>query len=137
MKTDERYVFDTNVLVSALLFESSKPGQAFLAALERGRILISLSVLKELNEVLSRKKFDRYLLREERDRFLEALVREAVLVEISEQIQICRDPKDDKFLELAVSGEATCLISGDDDLLQLGRFREIPILSPDQFLSWL
>ncbi len=67
MKRSRRYVFDTNVLISALLFERSKPGRAFYAALDRGEILLSLPVVKELNEVLSREKFDRYLLREERE----------------------------------------------------------------------
>lgn len=55
MKSSDRYVFDTNVIISALLFEQSNPGKAFYAALDRGEILFSLPVLKELNEVLSRK----------------------------------------------------------------------------------
>lgn len=131
----ERYVFDTNVIVSALLFEQSTPGQAFHTALDRGQILVSLPTIKELSEVLGRKKFDRYLLRDEREQFLAALLQEAFLVEISEQIHVCRDHRDNKFLELAVSGNADCLVSGDDDLLQLGVFREIPIITPDQFLS--
>ena len=122
MKSSERYVFDTNVLVSALLFEQSKPGQTFYAALDRGEILLSLPVVKELNDVLNREKFDRYLLREERERFLDALLREATLVEITESVRVCQDPKDDKFLELAINGGATCIITGDEDLLQLSPF---------------
>lgn len=137
MKSSERYVFDTNVLVSALLFEQSKPGQAFYAALDRGEILLSLPVVKELNDVLNREKFDRYLLREERERFLDALLREATLVEITESVPICQDPKDDKFLELAINGGATCIITGDEDLLQLSPFRGIPIMKPNEFLASL
>jgi len=137
MKSDERYVFDTNVIVSALLFASSAPGQAFHAALDRGVILLSLPVVQELSEVLSRKKFDRYLTREDRDRFLDALLRETTFVEIHERISVCRDPKDDQFLELAVNGKATCIINGDRDLLQLGAFRGIPIKTPGDFLSSL
>ncbi len=86
MNSPERSVFDTNVIISALLFASSVPGQAFFAALERGRILLSLPVLEELSEVLNRKKFDRYLSPDDRDRFLAALIREAVLIEITETI---------------------------------------------------
>lgn len=52
-----RYVFDTNVMVSALLFDQSKPAQAFNLALEQGDILLSHSVLKELIEVLGQKYF--------------------------------------------------------------------------------
>jgi putative PIN family toxin of toxin-antitoxin system len=69
--------------------------------------LLSLPVLTEFNEVFSRKRFDKYLLEEERVLFLAALVREAELVEITKVITACRDPKDDKFLELAVCGNAS------------------------------
>jgi PIN domain len=76
-----RYVFDTSVVVSALLFEQSVPGQAFYAALDRGEILLAQATATELAEVLSRKKFDRYLTREEREQFLVVLLREATVVE--------------------------------------------------------
>ncbi|MFQ5771845.1 MAG: putative toxin-antitoxin system toxin component, PIN family [bacterium] len=49
-------------------------------------------------------------------------------------MRICRDPKDDKYLELAVSGGAKFIVSGDKDLLALNSFREISILTPEQFL---
>ncbi len=134
MTSETRCVFDANVAISALLFEHSKRGQAFRLALEQHVILISLPVLTELIEVLGRKKFERYILPQERDRFIEALVREAQLVEITEETHVCRDPKDDKYLELAVNGAATCLISGDADLLVLHPFRGISIITPDDFL---
>ncbi len=134
MTSEIRCVFDANVAISALLFERSKPSQAFHLALEQHVILISLPVLTELIEVLGRKKFERYVVPQERDRFIEALVREAQLVEITEEIRLCRDPKDDKYLELAVNGKATCLISGDEDLLALHPFRGISIITPDAFL---
>ena len=130
-----RFVFDTNVIVSAALLAGSVPRQAFDKALDEGRILISVPVLLELAEVLSRKKLNKYLLEEERMRFLVALLKEAELVEITEAVTDCRDAKDNKFLELAVSGEADCIISGDDDLLVLSPFRGIPILTPREFLS--
>ena len=131
------YVFDTNVLVSALIFEHSKPDQAFRRALQVGQILLSLPVLEEVNEVMSREKFERYVTAEEREEFLEALVGRARLIDPAEQIRICRDPKDNKFLELAVSGGASCIISGDDDLLDLSPFRGIEILRVDDFLKQL
>ena len=134
---ESRWVFDTNATVSALLFEKSVPGQAFHAALACGTILLSREAIVELSEVLGRKKFDRYLTREEREQFLANLVREATIVEIAEEIRACRDADDDKFLELAVNGRAACLISGDADLLALNPFRDIPILTPAQFLETL
>jgi predicted nucleic acid-binding protein len=64
-----RYVFDTNVVVSAALLAGSVPRQAFAKALDKGKILISVPTLLELAEVLNRKKLNRYLLEEERMRF--------------------------------------------------------------------
>lgn len=101
-----RYVFDTNVIISALLFENSKPAQALRYALENGEVLLSLALMEELNEVLGRERFSRYVTSEEREEFLEALVERGCLVEIVENVQECRDPKDDKVLELALNGEA-------------------------------
>jgi putative PIN family toxin of toxin-antitoxin system len=132
-----RFVFDTNVVVSAALLASSVPRQAFDKALDEGTILISVPVLLELAEVLSRKKLKKYLLEEERMRFLVALLKEAEMVEVTEEITDCRDVKDNKFLELAVSGRADCIVSGDDDLLVLNPFRGIPILTSSEFLSRL
>jgi putative PIN family toxin of toxin-antitoxin system len=134
-KNDLHFVFDTNVVVSAALLAGSIPRQAFDKALDEGRLLISVPVLLELSEVLSRKKLDKYLLEEERMRFLIALLKEAELVEITEVVTDCRDVKDNKFLELAVSGKADYIVSGDEDLLVLNPFRGIPILTPREFLS--
>jgi uncharacterized protein len=135
MKSNLRFVFDTNSIVSGLLLPESKPRQAFDRAQDQGSILISIPILTELNEVLSRKKFDKYLPEEKRKRFLAVLAKEAELIEITEEIADCRDPNDNKFLELAVCGNADCIISGDKDLLELNPFRGIAILKPDEFLK--
>ncbi len=137
MRSDPRCVFDTNVLISALLFDASKPAQAFFAVLRNGEMLLSADVISEISEVLGREKFRRYVTEEERERFLRNLLQEAKLIEIEETIQACRDPKDDKFLELAVNGNADCIVSGDDDLLTLGPFKSVAILTPNDFLDAL
>lgn len=129
-----RIVFDTNVIVSAALLAGSVPRQAFDKALEEGKVLISVQALLELAEVFGREKFDKYLLEEERMRFLVGLLKEAELVEVIEEVTDCRDVKDNKFLELAIAGKADCIVSGDDDLLVLNPFRGIPILNPKDFL---
>ena len=134
MTSNVRAVLDTNVTVSAALLPWSTPRRAFDLVLEQGTSLISLAMLAELNEVLRRPRFDRYLREEERLAFLAALVRESELVEVTTAVSVCRDPKDDKFLELALSGTATHFISGDDDLLALHPFRGIAILSPHDFI---
>ncbi|MCB0100551.1 MAG: putative toxin-antitoxin system toxin component, PIN family [Anaerolineales bacterium] len=130
-----RFVLDTNVIVSALLMKKSVARDALDRARAEGEILLSLTVIEELHDVLSRPAFDRYIDEEDRLRFLSLFIKEATLVEISEQIQECRDPKDDKFLELAVNGNATLIISGDKDLQVLNPFRNISIFSPREFLD--
>ncbi|WP_233455462.1 MULTISPECIES: putative toxin-antitoxin system toxin component, PIN family [Nostocales] len=111
--------------------------QALREAKQNRVILISVEILSELIDVLSRPKFDRYLSREIREDFLASLARETELITINETIDICRDPKDNKFLELAISGNATHIITGDKDLLELHPFRDILIVTPSQFLDSL
>jgi len=89
MPTDLRFIFDTNVTVSALLLKRSVARQAFDRALEQGELLVSHATVEELNEVLQRKGFDKYVQEEERIQFIITLVREAVLVEITEMINEC------------------------------------------------
>lgn len=132
---NNRIVIDTNVIVSALVFSTSIPMQAFTLAKTKGILLISVESLSELTDVLSRQKFDRYLSREIREDFLASLSTETEIIEITEKITICRDPKDDKFLEVAISGNATYLVTGDKDLLELHPFRDVLILTPSQFLT--
>jgi len=130
-----RCVFDTNVLVSALLLPDSKPRHALELALREGRILLSFATLAELNEILSRKRFRRYVDEEDIRSFLAALTRESQWVDVDVRIQACRDPKDDKFLELAVSGRGSHIVTGDSDLLALHPFQGIQILPPHRFLE--
>lgn len=135
MTSESRFVFDTNVIVSAVLLRRSVSRQAFDEALARGKILVSSATLAELNDVLRRPRFEPYLGEEERLQFLAAFVREAEFLEITEGVRESRDPKDDKFLELAASGNAVCIVSGDADLLVLHPWRGIPIVTPRAFLE--
>ena len=111
-----RYVFDSSVIVSAMLMPGSVPQRAFERALHLGTILVSDLLEAELARVLRRRKFDRYLSEMDRLRFLAAFARRAELVEITRTVTICRDSKDNHILELAVSGRANCVVSGDRDL---------------------
>jgi putative PIN family toxin of toxin-antitoxin system len=122
------------VIVSAALLAGSVPRQAFDKALDEGIVIVSVPVLLELTEVFGRKKLNKYLLEEERMRFLVALLKESELVEVTTAIAECRDTRDNKFLELAVDGKADYIISGDEDLLVLNPFRGIPILTARDFL---
>jgi uncharacterized protein len=130
----ERFVLDTNVIVSSVLSPRSIPRQAFDLAFLLGTVLLSDSILVEIDDVLRRPKFERYVSEEERLQFLAKFVGDAMIVEVTEVVTDCRDPKDNKFLELAVSGGAKCIISGDADLLVLDPFRGISIVTPQIFI---
>jgi putative PIN family toxin of toxin-antitoxin system len=132
---NKRFVIDTNVLISALFFKNSKPRKSVDKILKQGSIIMSADTIMELADVLSRPKFDRYLPSDKRVAFLATFIKNTISIEIKEKINICRDRKDDKILELAVSGKADYIICGDKDLLVLNPFRNIPILSPDEFLK--
>ena len=135
MTNDLRAVLDTNVVVSAMLSRDSVPGRVFVYLARRGGLIISEGTKYELINVILRPDFDRYLQEEERVEFFVGLEQQAQLVEVTHSITACRDPKDDKFLELALSGRATHIITGDQDLLDLHPFRGIPILTPGAFLA--
>ena len=135
MASETRVVLDTSVVVSAVLLPRSTPRQAFDLAAARGTLLVSAATVAELNEVLRRPKFDKYVREEKRLDFLAALVRAAEVVVVTEAITECRDPADDKFLELAVSGRASHAITGDADLLVLHPFRRTAIVTPQDFLA--
>ena len=131
----QRFVVDTNVLVSHLILPESLPGQALRLALARGDMLVSDSTLTELAEVINRPKFNKYISKLERRKFFEVLSPLSIRVEIIQSIQASRDPKDDKFLEVAINGSADFILTGDTDLLELHPFHEIPIYSPSQFVE--
>ncbi|MEG3851160.1 putative toxin-antitoxin system toxin component, PIN family [Microcoleus sp. herbarium19] len=130
-----RFVVDTNVLISALLFKTSVPFQAIELAEKQGIILYSEATLNELEQVLNRKKFNKYLDLEDRQVFLLKFISSSQLVSITENITVCRDEKDNKFLELAVSGNANVIVTGDLDLLVLNPFQTVEILTPDMFIE--
>jgi uncharacterized protein len=130
-----RVVFDTSVLVSAAILGRSKPRRAVDLAASHGVLLISAATVDELNEVLGRPGFDRYLDEDERMEFAASVVNAAELVDVLETVADCRDPSDDKFLALAMCGKADCIVSSDPDLLVLHPWRGISILNPQRFLE--
>lgn len=135
MRARERVVIDTNALISRLLVPGSVPGQAVRKAVAEDQLLASDDTIMELADVLARPKFDPYMTVEERREFLRLFGRIAERIPITHIVRACRDPKDDKFLELAVNGAAQLIITGDGDLLALHPFRGIDILTPAGYLT--
>lgn len=135
MRNKRRFVCDVNVIISAVLLPGSKPDYALRKAQDLGELLVSESIWLELEQVLVRPKFNRYITPEERNDFLLELSETIQFINVTEQINECRDPKDNKYLELAVSGKAECIVTGDNDLLVLNPWRDIEILTVQEFLA--
>lgn len=135
MRLERRWVLDTNVLVSRLLLPGGIAARAVDRALALGILLASEETLAELVEVLNRPRFDRYVSIEQRRHFLGLLGGVTRVVPITHRVTACRDPKDDRFLHLALNGEAEAIISGDGDLLALHPFHGVAIVNPADFLT--
>ena len=128
-----RLVVDTNVFVSAALKQASSPGATIRWLETYGGLLKTDATERELMEVLQRPRITPKIAPFVFDN-LRRLLAAAELVAITERITECRDPKDNKLLELAVNGRADAIVSGDDDLLILNSFRGIPIITPAAFV---
>ena len=133
--TDRRVVFDTNTLVSYFIITESTPGRAVRKATSEAVLLASEATLGELAEVLFRRKSDAYGPVQERTSFIRLIAATVELVTITGVIQACRDPRDDKFLDVAVNGRADFIVTGDKDLLALDPFHGVRIVTPAQYLA--
>jgi hypothetical protein len=131
----QRVVIDTNVYVSRFIREQSIPGQAVGRAWREAVTLTSTAILEELRTVLRRPKFARYIQPEKIEPYIEKVGELGLILVNSPRIRACRDPRDDKFLEVAVHGRADLIVTGDEDLLVLNPFRGIAILTPAEYLE--
>jgi putative PIN family toxin of toxin-antitoxin system len=130
-----RVVIDTNIIVSAYLGGAL---EAILKAFKAGKfkLIVSETIADEYFRVLRRPKF--MIERDEFEDFVALLVSKAEFITPTEVITaIQTDPSDNKFLEAALEGKADYLVSGDNHLLELQIFREIPILTAHNFIEQL
>ena len=138
-RTVPRVVFDTNVVVSALVFSGGRV--ALLRGIwqaRRATPLVSRATTSELLRVLAYPKFK--LTANQQNDLLDDFLPFAEVVIIPEpapRTPRCRDPKDRTFLELAIAAEASALVSGDMDLLALRGSFSVPLLRPEEWLSSL
>ncbi|MFZ4701691.1 MAG: putative toxin-antitoxin system toxin component, PIN family [Candidatus Methylumidiphilus sp.] len=128
-------VFDTSTIIGAVLFPESPPARAFYHAAINHQLVASGETLNELREVLCREKFNQWRTEAERTKFLALYLDVVGIVVVTSQVQDCRDPKDNKFLSLACSAEADCIVTSDDDLLVLHPYRGIQIVTVRQYLE--
>ena len=130
-----RVVIDTNVYISSFLRPNSIPTKAVRKAEQEALLLVSDSVLAEFAAVFVLSKFDKYVSRAKRRTALRHIHSISTVVAIPYPIRACRDSRDDKFLEVAVHGQADLILTGDTDLLALHPFRGIAILTPGDYLE--
>ncbi len=135
-----RAVVDTNVLVRSVIRPQGTVGPVLLR-LRHGEytLLYARSLLEELIDVLNRPRIrQKYgLSGQDIQTILGLILLRGEEVTPVECITACRDPKDDKFLEVAVAGRADAIVSGDQDLLVLHPYEGIPIIPPRLFLRML
>jgi len=128
-------VVDTNVFLSAAINPDGLSAEALYRALEEYQLLHSTQTLEELVTRLNSGKICKYSTEKSRNTITSDVEQASKIVEVEHRTTACRDPKDNKFLELAVSGEAKYILSGDKDLLDMGQCQGIEILSPRGFLE--
>lgn len=136
-----RIVLDSSTLVSAFLSPIGSPAGLLARAGEGAfTIYVSTEILTETARALSRKRItDRYAHGpEDVERFVTVLAQTAELVsDLPEVRAVSRDPNDDVIIATAVAAKADYLVTGDNDLLVLGEYQGVRIVTPRQFLDLL
>lgn len=127
-------VFDASSLVGAAIGPDGVPRRALHKARGQDRFALSKAVHDEIVEVLHRPRLARFIDPALRDELLDLLVPGAAWFEPAERVADCRDPKDNKYLELALAASASTIVSSDTDLLVLSPWRGVRILRPAEYL---
>lgn len=129
-------VIDTNLLISAMISPNSIMHKVLKKALENYIIYNSQQTLDEFVEVAKREKFLRFFKDlSKRDEFINFVIQSTKIIEPTHTVTDCRDPKDNMFLEIALTCQAVYLVSGDKDLLTLNPYQNIEIITASEFLE--
>ena len=132
--TKDRVIVDTNLWISFLLTKDhSKLDKLFTD--QKLILLFSQELLEEFVEVARRPKFKKYFSFSDLNALLSEIYTRAEYIEIHSKVVLCRDAKDDFLLALAKDGNATHLITGDKDLLEIEKFGETIILTMANYLA--
>ena len=127
-------VLDTNILISAMGWEG-KPQKILSKCFEnKFKLIISPEILEEIRDVLFRKKFN-FIDDNKKNEFILLLAELADVKTATHKVDICRDKDDNKFIELALTAKVKYIVSGDNDLLSIKKFKGIKIISAREFLK--
>ena len=129
----ERIVIDTNIFISFLISDSYSKLDKFLRE-NKVRLIFSEELLNEILEVVSRPKMKKYFTNQDVTNLLDGISEHADLVEVTSEINICRDKKDNFLLSLCVDSQANYLLTGDEDLLVIKKFKKTSIIKIGEYL---
>lgn len=129
-----RIILDTNLWISFLISKDLSKLDEILFE-KKAKLVFSKELLDEFLEVAKRPKFRRFFSKIDIENILETIDEYADFVIVKSKITICRDPKDNFLLSLAKDGKADFLLTGDNDLLDIGVFEKTSIETISEFLS--
>jgi putative PIN family toxin of toxin-antitoxin system len=131
-----RVVLDTNLIISAFILPNSIAAQALSIGLEYFDLVCSKEVLYELLDVIKRDKFSKYASKQELTERLNVYTQSVIFIDDTLEITDCKDPKDNKFLSLALTSGAKLIVSGDKkDLICMNPYRGVDILRLREFME--
>ena len=134
MQKKVRIIIDTNLWISFLITKDFAKLDEILIS-QKGILIFSKELLDEFIEVARRPKFRRFFSSSDIEELLETIDEFAVFIKVQTKIEVCRDPKDNFLLSLAIDGEADFLLTGDNDLLDLTKFGNTSIINISNFLK--
>jgi len=134
MQKKVRIIIDTNLWISFLITKDFAKLDEIIFS-QKGILIFSKELLDEFLEVARRPKFRRFFSSSDIEELLETIDEFAVFIKVQTKIEVCRDPKDNFLLSLAIDGEADFLLTGDNDLLDLTKFGNTSIINISNFLK--
>ncbi|MGQ0638382.1 MAG: putative toxin-antitoxin system toxin component, PIN family [Nitrososphaerota archaeon] len=132
-----RIVLDTSVLMSALISDGKPRMLLNTSIIKNHRLVLSREIVEEFVRISGEPRIRKHVEKEDIRRFLHILGTVSEIVHVISKIKISRDPQDNKILATAYDGHADYLVSGDDDLLSLNRYRGVRIVTVDRMLKIL
>ena len=130
----DRVIIDTNLWISFLLTKDLSKFDSIIAG-NQIKLIFSQELIDEIVEVTQRSKFRKYFELDDVESLLLKIRARTNFIEVTSDINACRDPKDNFLLSLSIDGNATHLLTGDKDLLILKKFGKTKILTITEYLA--
>lgn len=127
-------VIDTNLWISFIISKKLNQLEPILL-IENTRILFSSELVQELKSTITKPKLQKYFSENALEEMLTVFDSYIDFISVKSKVQVCRDPKDDFLLSLAKDGKATYLLTGDNDLLEIGKFADTEIIKITDFIK--